>query len=416
MLLGPEEEALLAGERGQAASLAMEVLLELGKCCGAERFIPITQAHIDGCLYPATGEAGLEFAEKLVSLGARVAVPTTLNITGRDTHNWERFRIPADLSGKCGRMEAAYLAMGCIPTWTCAPYQCGPLVPRFGEQIAWAESNAICYANSVLGARTNRYGDLVDICAAIAGRVPETGFHVTENRRGQVLIRLLPDAWAAWRDDAAAAVLGYLVGEAAGERVPVIEGAPPLDGDELKAVCAAAASSGAVGLLHIVGVTPEAVTREMAFGGRGPAEAVDLGPGELEACRERLGGGTCGDADLVVIGCPHASYAELVRIAQELRGRRVAGGTEMWVQTNALVRDLAFRSGVGGILEAAGVRLLLDTCILQFPLSGWGCRTIVTNSGKMAHYAPGMTGARVMLRGLAGCVEAAVTGRAVPDA
>lgn len=455
MFLTREEEGMLRGEQGEAVRLAMRILVEIGEVYGASRMIPITQAHIDGCSYSATGDAGLEFAELLASLGAKVRVPTTLNITARDIDAWSEFRIPQEHAAKCAAMEAAYLKMGCIPTWTCAPYQYG-LVPRFGEAIAWAESNAINYANSVLGARTNRHGDLVDICGGITGRVPEFGLYLDENRWGQVLIRFEGITESILKDDSLYSAAGYLVGKIARDRVPVIEGLPGGTPDNLKAFSAAAASSGAVGLFHIVGVTPEAPSMEAAFGGASPEEVVVLGLGDLEATAENLStalgsGKTSFDGapsregepfekgmpstkgephangmpstgrfrrrgfygipvDLVVIGCPHASYSEVVSILRALHGRKVSTKTEFWVQSNATVLGLLKRAGLDRALADAGVKMLLDGCILNFPLTGWSFDVILTNSGKMAHYAPGHTGAKVILGGVEACVEAAVTG------
>ncbi|HHY37430.1 MAG TPA: DUF521 domain-containing protein [Clostridia bacterium] len=420
MFLTREEEGMLRGEQGEAVRLAMTILVEMGEVYGASRMIPITQAHIDGCSYSATGDAGLEFAELLASLGAKVRVPTTLNITARDIDAWSEFRIPPEHAAKCAAMEAAYLKMGCIPTWTCAPYQYG-LVPRFGEAVAWAESNAINYANSVLGARTNRHGDLVDICGAITGRVPEFGLYLDENRRGQVLIRFKGITESILKDDSLYSSAGYLVGKIARDRVAVIEGLPGGTPDNLKAFSAAAASSGAIGLFHIVGVTPEAPSVEAAFGGAPPEEVVVLGLGDLEATAKTLSTAfsTTGfrrresygiPVDLVVIGCPHASYSEVVSILRALRGRKVSAKTEFWVQSNATVQGLLRRAGLDRALVDAGVKLLLDGCILNFPLTGWGFGVILTNSGKMAHYAPGHTGAKVILGGVRTCVEAAVTG------
>ena len=172
MKLSPYEEELLAGKKGEAARMAMEIIVRLGELYGAEELIPISQAHIDGGLYTAVGEAGLDFAEKLHRLGGRVVVPTSMNATSRDIACWSEQRVKADFAEKNRRMEQAYLSMGVVPTWTCTPYQAG-LVPRFGEQLAWAESNAIVFVNSVIGARTERYGDYTDICCAITGRVPK---------------------------------------------------------------------------------------------------------------------------------------------------------------------------------------------------------------------------------------------------
>jgi len=225
MRLTPIEEEMLAGRAGEAAAFAMRILTQLGDLYGAEEFIPITQAHVDGCCYQTAGDAALDFAEKLASLGGRVTVPTTTNVSGRDIRRWREHRFPEDLAEKNRRMEEAYLSMGVIPTWTCAPYLSGPQ-PRFGEQIVWAESNAIAYVNSVIGARTHRYGDYVDACAAVVGRAPRFGLHLTENRKGNVLVRLEGFGPELVADTSIWGLLGYRLGQALGTRIPVIEGAP----------------------------------------------------------------------------------------------------------------------------------------------------------------------------------------------
>src|SRR5580658_171589 len=248
--------------------MAMTILTRMAEVQGASAMLDITQAHIDSTIFIA--DAGLEYAERLAGYGARVAVPTTLNVSGLDEHHWREWAVPAEWAGKAYRQMQAYQSMGAIPTWTCAPYQ-AETAPRFGQQIAWGESNAIVFANSVIGARTERYPDLLDICAAITGRVPAVGLHLDENRAGDLLVQLHGLSRQLQEDDSFYPVLGHLLGKLAGNRVPVIEGveARPTD-DQLKALGAGAASSGSVALFHMVGVTPEAPTRQAAFQDRIP--------------------------------------------------------------------------------------------------------------------------------------------------
>ncbi|MGE5541981.1 MAG: aconitase X, partial [Bacillota bacterium] len=282
------------------------------------------------------------------------------------------------------------------------------------QQIAWAESNAINYANSVLGARTNRYGDLVDICCAIVGRVPEYGLHLKENRAGQVLFKFEGMDSAVFSDPSTYAAIGYLIGGIAGERIPVLDGLPAsTTHEDLKALSAAAASSGAVGLFHVVGVTPEAPTMAEAFQGRRPEEALTIDRATLESTRDSLTSARPGGpetVDLVIVGCPHSSYMEIERVLDRLGGRRIHSDVQFWIQTNRTVDMLLKRTGLRGLLDSLGIRLLHDGCILNFPLDAWGFKGIVTNSGKMAHYAPGHSGASVYFRSLDGCVESAVAG------
>src|SRR5690606_4465743 len=274
LILDDRDRALLAGEEGEGARLAMKIIVRMAEIAGARRLRDITGAHIDGCLYH--GQAGLDFVRRLADGGARVRVPTTLNVASLDLLHPELFRGDRYTAEQARRLMDAYVELGCEPTWTCAPYQL-PRRPAFGEHVAWAESNAIVFANSVLGARTDRYGDFIDICAAVTGRAPATGLHLPENRRGQILYRLTNLPNHLLHEDVLYPVLGYLIGARSGARIPVIEGLPPATTeDQLKALGAAAASSGAVALFHAIGVTPEAQTFEDAFHGGQPEQTIDV--------------------------------------------------------------------------------------------------------------------------------------------
>jgi predicted aconitase len=409
--LDERDRALLQGDRGPAAALAMRIILRMAEVFEAGSLLDITQAHIDSTIY--IGEANLEFAERLAHGGARVAVPTTLNVSGLDEHGWQAWAVPPDWAEKARRQMVAYQEMGCIPTWTCAPYQTEH-APRFGQQIAWGESNAIVYANSVLGARTERYPDLLDICAAITGRVPAFGLHLDENRRGEVLLRLTGIPPALQHDSSFYPVLGYLLGKLAGDRVPVLEGleADP-DEDQLKALGAAAASSGNVGLFHIVGVTPEAPTLEAATGGRQvQAVAVDLAA--LRAARAELTTGRGDGLDMVVLGSPHFSLAEFRRLAPLLHGRRHPD-VRFLVTTSRAVAHMARKAGLLDPLDSFGGQVTVDTCILASPMLPAEIRRLMTNSGKYAYYAPGLLGAQVVFGGLEDCVNSARAGQILRD-
>jgi hypothetical protein len=303
--------------------------------------------------------------------------------------------------------------MGCIPTWTCAPYQTEH-APRFGQQIAWGESNAIVFANSVLGARTERYPDLLDICAAITGRVPAFGLHLDENRRGEILVRLTGIPTALQEDSSFYPVLGYLLGKVAGDRVPVLEGLEVRpDEDQLKALGAAAASSGNVGLFHIVGVTPEAPTLEAATGGR-PVEVVAVDLPALRAARAELTTAPGAGLDLVVLGSPHFSLTEFRRLAPLLHGRRHPD-VRFLVTTSRAVAHLAKEAGLLDPLDSFGGQVTVDTCILASPMLPPEVRRLMTNSGKYAYYAPGLLGTEVAYGGLEECVNSARAGRIVRD-
>lgn len=410
MKLTDEEQGMIEGKYGKAVAMAMSILTKLGQIYGAEEMIPISQVHIDSSAYKTIGEAGLEFAEKLAGNGARFCVPATLNPTSRDIRRWREFRIPADFAEKSRRLEQAYLRMGGIPTWTCAPYLYG-VIPRFGQQIAWAESNAITFVNSVIGARTARYGDFADICAAITGRVPNFSLHLPQNRAGEILLKLPTSNLINWDEDSIYPLIGYIVGSAAQGRIPVIDGIPnTVTSDQLKGLCAAAASSGAVALLHILGVTPEASTYEDAFQRKKPLQIINIGEEELLQAQQDLTTVEEGKIDLVVIGCPHASLPEVERLVQVLDGRRVCQEVEFWVQTNRTVYYWLEQTGLLDSLNSSGIKVITDTCIFSWPLDNWNFQLLVTNSAKFAHYAPSMLRTEVIFGNLQKCVEAAVKG------
>src|SRR4051812_35876766 len=294
---------MLDGGDGPARQLAMSILVRMAGVYGATALMDISQAHIDSTIY--LGDATLEFAERLASLGARVAVPTSLNVSGVDECGWKDWAVAPEWAAKAARQMLAYERMGAVPTWTCAPYQTS-MRPAFGQQIAWGESNAIAFANSVIGARTERYPDLLDVCCAITGRVPAVGLHLPENRAGQILFELVGVPLALQQDDQFFAVLGHYIGQLAEDRIPVVDGilSTPSE-DQLKAFSAAVASSGRVALFHMVGITPEAPTRAAAFQGRSPEQTRTISVAALRAARRELTTADGSDLDMVILGSPH---------------------------------------------------------------------------------------------------------------
>jgi len=393
--------------------MAMRIIVRMAGVFGAERLLDITAAHIDSTIF--MGDATLEYAERLAGLGARVAVPSTTNVSGVDEHGWTEWPVPPDWAEKARRQMDAYRRMGCIPCFTCAPYQSEPR-PAFGQQIAWGESNAIAFANSVLGARTERYPDLLDICAAITGRVPAAGLHLTENRAGQILIRLdgIPKALQA--DDSFYPVLGHLTGKLAGEHIPVIEGITvQATEDQLKALGAAAASSGAVALFHVVGVTPEAPTLEAALQGRAPLSSIAVGMPQLRAARLELTTAAGDGLDMVLLGSPHFSLAEFRQLAPLLVGQVRRPRVRFLVTTSRAVAALAERGGLLEPLRRFGGQITVDTCPLASPMLPPEIRTLMTNSAKYAYYAPGLLNTQVVYGSLADCVRSAAAGRVVRD-
>lgn len=407
------DRALLAGEHGPAARMAMTILARMIPVYGADRLLDITAAHIDSALFQ--GDATLDYAERFAALGAKVVVPTTLNVSGVDEHGWRAWAVPPEHAEKARRQMVAYEQMGCAPTWTCAPYQEASR-PAFGQQIAWGESSAIVFANSVLGARTERYPDLLDICAAITGRAPAAGLHLEENRAGQVLFRLADVPRRLQEDDSFYPVLGHLVGKRAQGRIPVIEGLGVAPGeDQLKALGAAMASSGAVALFHLVGVTPEASTRDAAFQGRTPLDVVEVTMTDLRAALRALSTADGAKLDMVVLGSPHFSLAEFKKLAPLLEGRRRHPDVPFLVTSSRAMKALAAQAGYLDPLERFGGAVTVDTCILTTPMLPPQIKIIMTNSAKYAYYAPGLLNTQMIFGRLEDCVRSAVSGRVERD-
>ncbi len=411
--LSDYDQACLAGAHGPAAQMAMSILVRMMPVYGATALLDISAAHIDSTVY--MGEATMEFAERLASLGAKVRVPSTLNVSGVDEHGWQEWDVPADHAAKAHRQMVAYQSMGTIPTWTCAPYQTEHR-PVLGQQIASGESNAICFFNSVIGARTERYPDLLDICCAVTGRAPATGLHLTQNRAGHLLLRLEGIPRRLQEDDAFYPVLGHLIGRLAPNKIPVIEGleVTPTE-DQHKAVCAGAASAGAVALYHMVGITPEAPTREAAFQGRPPEAEIRITLDTLATARAELS--TCqGDRlDMVVLGSPHLSVDEFRKLAALVEGRKKHPDVVFLVTCSRAVREIADRAGLLDAYRAFGGRITVDTCPLTTPMLSGAIKHLMTNSAKYAYYSPGLLNTQIAYGRLADCVDSAVAGRILRD-
>jgi predicted aconitase len=411
--LSDRDRAMANGDGGPAPALAMSILLRMADVYGATELMDISQAHIDSTIY--LGDATLEFAERLAALGARVAVPTSLNVSGVDECGWKEWAVKPEWAAKAARQMLAYERMGAVPMWTCAPYQTH-MRPVFGQQIAWGESNAISFANSVIGARTERYPDLLDICCAITGRVPAVGLHLSENRGGQICLRLTAVPEALQQDDQFFAVLGHLVGKLADESIPVIDGivVSPAE-DQLKAFAAAAASSGRVALFHMVGVTPEAPTLDAAFLGRPPERTLAITTADLRAARRELTTADGRELDMVILGSPHFSLAEFSLLAPLVAGQRAHPRVKFLITSSRLMKERAHETGVLAPIAAFGAQITLDTCILASPMLPPEIKTLMTNSAKYAYYAPSLLNTRVTFGSLADCVRSAIEGRVVRD-
>ena len=409
--LSDAERAAAAGEGGAGLGMAMRIVADVATLMGAPRLIPIASAHIDGALYH--GDSGTHFAELLVRGGAKARVRATLNVGALDLTGCSKNRLAPHPRAMARRMMDAYRALGCEASWTCAPYQAGHR-PAFGTDVAWGESNAVVFCNSVLGARTNRYGDFLDIACAITGRAPDYGLHRADNRRARVVVDASGLGAAFFADDTAWPVLGSLFGRLVGDSVGLVVGLHYTpDEDALKAFGAAAASTGAVGLFHMAGVTPEAPTAAEALGNGRPDQTILVSPAMAADARRRLSTAEAPAAiDAVAIGSPHLSVAEFERLEGLLAGRALAVPIYACTGRHALA-DLE-RAGRRAALERCGVVVVADTCVVVTPiLPEKPGAVLMTNSGKFAQYAPGNTGYAVLYGSLRDCVESAVAGRPV---
>ena len=413
--LTAEDEAKLAGDHGPGVAMAMRLVVALARVSQATRLIDIESAHIDGCLYH--GQAGLDFIEKLVGLGAKVTVPTTLNVSSLDLLHPGLVRLDPIESAAARRLMDAYVAIGARATWTCAPYQLADR-PGAGTHIAWAESNAIVFANSVLGARTARYGDFVDVCAAVTGRVPLAGLHVLENRVPTLELDCASIPERVLDSDAAWAALGFVVGREAGEQVSILTGIAPsvADEDRLKALGATAASNGSVALFHVAGVTPEAVDAGHAWPEAG-LPRIEVTPELLRAARDELTTATLDDElNAVALGTPHFSLAEFAKLAEALKDRvSFDPSCTVWISTSRDVLAEAREQGYVQLCEEAGARLVVDTCTYLVPILADSVQTAMTTSGKWAWYAPANMGINVVFGTLAECIASARAGRVIRD-
>ena len=391
MELTDEQLRMFDGGCGEITRRLMRLLVRLGEVYGAARMIPLASAQVSGVSYKSIGDPGLEFLEDVADQGARVRVLTTLNPAGMDLQRWRELGFDEKFARKQQRIIDALCRMGAAPTVSCTPYLAGNL-PHFGEHVAWAESSAVSFANSVIGARTNREGGPSALAAAVCGCAPCHGLHLDENRRPTLAVKV--DAQLSSHADFGA--LGHHVGALAGSGVPYFTGIHRAGVDDLKALGAAMAASGAVALYHVEGLTPEAA--QMKPHG---LELVQVGVEELKRTRARLNSGQ--QPDLVVLGCPHASLDEIVDLAHRLEGRTLS--TPLWICTARVTRDSAARMGLVQVIEEAGGRVVADTCMVVSPMEELGYRTTAVDSGKAAAYLPGFCGQRVVFDDLPALLE-----------
>lgn len=399
--LTAEEQAMLAGEAGPGVQKAMEIVVALGRIYGATDLVPVSSVQVSGVSYKNLGEAGLEFLEEWAARGARARVPATLNPAGMDLLAWRELGFSELFARQQQRIIAAYAALGITPTCTCTPYLVGH-TPALGQHVAWAESSAVSYANSVLGARTNREGGPSALAAAITGRTARYGLHLEENRQATAVVEVRCPVTT----EADLGALGYLVGQRVRNGIPYFRFShrPPASGHwSWKILGAAMAASGAVALYHVEGVTPEARAGPMIPPAVPTLVADDLSPGYAAL------NGPAEEIDLVSIGCPHASLEEIEMVAGYLAGRRVKAA--LWITTARATRQAAEEAGLVAPIEAAGGRVVADTCLVVAPVADLGFHSLATNSAKMALYAPSHSRLSVHLGPMEQCLEAAIRGR-----
>jgi predicted aconitase len=375
MHLTKEEEKILDGEEGEVPERLFRLLVRLGDIYGAEKMIPVGSVQVAGVSYKSVGDPGLAFLEDMASKGAKVKVLTYLNPAGMDLENWEKLGFPKDFAKNQIRVMDAFKKMGIVITSTCTPYLAGNL-PRFREHIAWSESSAVSFSNSVIGARTNREGGPSALAAALCGRTPNYGLHLWEKRQPNVKINV--DVNLDFSSDFGA--LGYFVGKQVKNKIPYFTGIKDANTDQLKALGAAMAASGAVALYHAENLTPEADLVE-----KDGLETINVSKKELDETYEKLNSGK--DPDIVILGCPHASLREISTLADKLKGKHLK--KPVWICTSRMMKEAADRMGFTEIIEKAGGNIVADTCMVVSPIERMGYKTTGVNSGKAANYLPG---------------------------
>lgn len=377
MRLSHEEQVMLDGKQGRATQVAMQILVALGKIYGAEYLIPVTSVQVSGVSYANLGEAGLHFLGEIAAGGGRSRVLTTLNPAGMDIENWEALGISESFAENQIRVLDAFRQMDIITTASCTPYLIGN-TPHFGEHIAWAESSAVCYANSVLGARTNREGGPSALAASLTGRTPTYGYHLDENRQPTIKVSVE----ASLADNSDFGSLGKAVGEKVqsmkGLKVVYIQGVEVSSVENLKSFCASVATYGGVALFHMAGITPEAEHHAP------PADGFTITQVDLDKARESMIDASLGDVDFVSLGCPHLSIKEIARIAELISGKRVT--KEFWITTARPIKKIADMMGYTAVIEEAGAKFAVDTCCVVAPIKG-RFQAMATDSAKACYYA-----------------------------
>lgn len=377
MKLTTEEQAMLDGAQGRATQKAMQILVALGTIYAAPRLIPVSSVQIAGVSYDNLGEAGLEFLTEMANGGGRAQVLATLNPAGMDIQNWPVLGIPPDFAEQQLRVIEAFARMGVQTTCTCTPYLVGN-VPQLGDHIAWSESSAVCYANSVLGARTNREGGPSALAAALTGYTPDYGLHQNENRCPGLTVQVK----SRLDDTADFGALGKSIGEhiQATKAIPYITGIPSASLEQLKSFCASLATYGGAALFHMPGITPEAGQHSP------PVESLTITQADVDEANCSLNVTGRDAVDFLSLGCPHLTLAEIARIAGLLEGKQVT--REFWITAARPVLQMAERQGYIQTITAAGAKIAADTCCVVAPIKG-RFTALATDSAKACYYAAG---------------------------
>jgi len=414
--LSSYDQGLLSGRYGKAKQTAMKVIERAAQVSGAPHLIDISMAHVNSCFY--SGEAGVEFAKFLVREGGELAVPTLTNTGLIDLLHPDLRSKPKDAKVVEGarKLMGLYEQMGCEVVWTCAPYQLKER-PSLGDQIVGSESNAVSFYNSALGARTNKYGDFLDICAAITGRVPYAGLHTDEGRYGDILFNLSDVPEGLKNEDIFYHVLGIVMGQKSGVLTPVITGLPAsTTEDQLKAISAAGAASVGVEMFHAIGVTPEAPDQETAFQGKKPKQMIRVTADRLTQARDMLSQANAGKLAAVCLGTPHFSVTEFEQLLPLINGQKIHSEMNLFISTSRFIVDVIKERGWLEQIEGAGIRLVLDTCTYFTPVVNGVEGRVMTNSAKWAYYAPSMLEVEVVFGSLEECVTSAIKGEVYRDA
>lgn len=412
MKLTDQEKKMLDGHLGTGPRSAMRLLVTLGEIYGAERMIPVSSCHVGGRSYLISGEENIEWMTDLLEGGARFQVFTSTNPCSVDPEQWGKMGLPENLICNQKRVDVLYLKMGAVPLGSCLPYQLGNL-PLPGTHFAWGGSAGATFVNSVYGARGNREGSPSVIAAAIAGVTPEFGLHLKENRYGKVLVELSgldPSALSLTEYSA----IGSYIGRTLLDKTPVIVGLPPtMTQDQIRFLISPMPTAGAISLVHLVGITPEAPTVETALGNRKPEDKISIGWKELRSSYEKLTTTQREEVDLVCFGCPHCSIPQIREIASLLEGKKVHPNTRLWVATSGHVKNMAREMGYVEVIESAGGLVTTELCVAPgapFHLVK-GIKTVATNTARGAYFIPGACNVEVIFGDTSDCIRAAISGK-----